>query len=128
MCRLSLTTYKTCPIFQECLQHYETALDYCKRELQNDEAYLSAITVTITYNLARLYEALHEFGKVPFLSLVRCSFPLIVKSEFSRSTDLKWSVLLLVRCSSLLIPLFYNQKAAYCCQMNSLIYLISKNN
>ena len=49
---------------QECLQHYETALDYCKRELQNDEAYLSAITVTITYNLARLYEALHEFGKV----------------------------------------------------------------
>ena len=50
--------------FQECLKHYENALDYCKRELQNDPEYLNAITVTITYNLARLYEALFEFGKV----------------------------------------------------------------
>ena len=49
------------------MKHYETALAYCKRELQNDEgdeAYYSAITVTITYNLARLYEALHETGRV----------------------------------------------------------------
>ena len=71
---------------QECLQHYETALDYCKRELQNDEAYLSAITVTITYNLARLYEALHEFGKVyqflNFLRLKHCSNCLAIFSMY----------------------------------------------
>ena len=67
--------------FQECLQHYETALDYCKRELQNDEAYLSAITVTITYNLARLYEALHEFGKVI------CCYVLYSGYEYSAGSD-----------------------------------------
>lgn len=43
--------------------HYEMSLERVKREAQTDETYYGAIFVTITYNLARLYELTHEYEK-----------------------------------------------------------------
>ncbi|XP_013407912.1 RNA polymerase-associated protein CTR9 homolog, partial [Lingula anatina] len=48
---------------QEARRYYESSLERSKMEAQNDETYYSAISVTTTYNLARLYEALHEDDK-----------------------------------------------------------------
>ena len=42
---------------------YEAALDHCKQESMQDETYYNAISVTMNYNLARLYEALFEYDK-----------------------------------------------------------------
>ena len=38
-------------------------MDHCKQESMQDETYYNAISVTMNYNLARLYEALYEFDK-----------------------------------------------------------------
>lgn len=42
---------------------YESSLSRCKQESQADESYYNAISVTTTYNLSRLHEALCEFDK-----------------------------------------------------------------
>ena len=44
-------------------KYYEASLERSKTDAQHDETYYSAISVTTTYNLARLYEALHEYDK-----------------------------------------------------------------
>lgn len=44
-------------------KYYEASLERSKSDAQHDETYYSAISVTTTYNLARLYEALHEYDK-----------------------------------------------------------------
>ncbi|KAK7475279.1 hypothetical protein BaRGS_00033510 [Batillaria attramentaria] len=49
--------------FQEARKYYEASLERSKTDAQHDETYYSAISVTTTYNLARLYEALHEYDK-----------------------------------------------------------------
>ncbi|XP_067928007.1 RNA polymerase-associated protein CTR9 homolog [Watersipora subatra] len=41
-------------------KYYEASLERSKRESEHDEHYYSAISVTTTYNLARLYEARNE--------------------------------------------------------------------
>lgn len=47
-----------------CLQKYYTAsLERSRAEAQHDETYYSAISVTTTYNLARLHEATHEYDE-----------------------------------------------------------------
>jgi len=48
---------------KESRKFYEAALDHCKQESMQDETYYNAISVTMNYNLARLYEALYEFDK-----------------------------------------------------------------
>lgn len=46
------------------LQKYYTAsLERSRAEAQHDETYYSAISVTTTYNLARLHEATHEYDE-----------------------------------------------------------------
>ena len=46
------------------LQKYYTAsLERSRSEAQHDETYYSAISVTTTYNLARLHEATHEYDE-----------------------------------------------------------------
>ncbi|WAR02104.1 CTR9-like protein [Mya arenaria] len=42
---------------------YTTSLDRSRAEAQHDETYYSAISVTTTYNLARLHEATHEYDE-----------------------------------------------------------------
>lgn len=45
-----------------CIQKYFLAsLDRAKAEAEHDEHYYNAISVTTSYNLARLYEAMCEF-------------------------------------------------------------------
>ena len=47
-----------------CFQkYYENSLERSRKEAQHDETYYSAISVTTTYNLGRLYEATHEYDK-----------------------------------------------------------------
>uniref|UniRef100_A0A8W8N0T7 Tetratricopeptide repeat protein 21A/21B fourth ARM domain-containing protein n=1 Tax=Magallana gigas TaxID=29159 RepID=A0A8W8N0T7_MAGGI len=46
---------------QEARKCYEASLERSRSEAQHDETYYSAISVTTTYNLARLYEATHEY-------------------------------------------------------------------
>ena len=46
---------------------YESSLERCKQESQADESYYSAISVTTTYNLSRLHEAMCEFDKAEAL-------------------------------------------------------------
>ena len=41
-------------------KYFAASLDRSRKEAQQDETYYSAISVTTTYNLGRLYEALHE--------------------------------------------------------------------
>ena len=43
--------------------HYEQSLECVRREAETDETYYGAISVTITYNLARLHELTHEHDK-----------------------------------------------------------------
>ncbi|RWS22039.1 RNA polymerase-associated protein CTR9-like protein, partial [Leptotrombidium deliense] len=47
----------------EASTNYEAALERCRLESANDENYFGSISVTINYNLARLYEALNLFDK-----------------------------------------------------------------
>ena len=53
--------------YHECKEHYELALQRARQERKQDEAYYSAISVTTTYNMARLHEALHEYDKAELL-------------------------------------------------------------
>ena len=46
---------------------YESSLERCKQESQADESYYNAISVTTTYNLSRLHEAMCEFDKAEAL-------------------------------------------------------------
>ncbi|KAL5007726.1 hypothetical protein ScPMuIL_016532 [Solemya velum] len=48
---------------QEAKKCYEASLERSRNEQQHDETYYSAISVTTTYNLARLYEATHEYDE-----------------------------------------------------------------
>ena len=48
-------------------KHYEQSLARAKTEAGHDETYYNAIRVTTNYNLARLYEALHEDDKAQAL-------------------------------------------------------------
>ncbi|PAA71304.1 hypothetical protein BOX15_Mlig004403g1, partial [Macrostomum lignano] len=52
---------------QEAIQCYQQALAYCERERQTDERYYGSITVTVRYNLARLYETVFEHDKAELL-------------------------------------------------------------
>lgn len=42
---------------------YEASLERSRNEAEHDEHYYGAISVTTTYNLARLYESLSMFDK-----------------------------------------------------------------
>lgn len=44
-------------------ENYQYAIERCREEEPNDERYFGSISVTINYNLARLYEANHCFSK-----------------------------------------------------------------
>ena len=46
---------------------YDQALDRCKQESLQDETYYSGVAVTTTYNLGRLYEAMHESERAEVL-------------------------------------------------------------
>ncbi|KAH7966563.1 hypothetical protein HPB49_017742 [Dermacentor silvarum] len=48
---------------QEARRFYEASLERSRTEANNDEHYYSSISVTTTYNLARLYEALSLFDR-----------------------------------------------------------------
>ncbi|EDO34243.1 predicted protein, partial [Nematostella vectensis] len=48
---------------KEAKRFYESSLDRSKQESHNDESYYNAISVTTTYNLARLHEAMCEIDK-----------------------------------------------------------------
>ncbi|XP_052800523.1 RNA polymerase-associated protein CTR9 homolog isoform X2 [Mya arenaria] len=48
---------------QDAKKFYTTSLDRSRAEAQHDETYYSAISVTTTYNLARLHEATHEYDE-----------------------------------------------------------------
>uniref|UniRef100_A0A2R5LJB8 Putative rna polymerase-associated protein ctr9 n=1 Tax=Ornithodoros turicata TaxID=34597 RepID=A0A2R5LJB8_9ACAR len=48
---------------QEARKYYESSLERCRTEAENDEHYYSSISITTTYNLARLYESLSLFDK-----------------------------------------------------------------
>ena len=52
--------HPTLPIIQS---YYEQALDRCKQETIQDETYYTEISVTITYSLGRLCEALCHFDQ-----------------------------------------------------------------
>ena len=68
-----------------CVQkNYEMSLERARREAQNDETYYGAISVTITYNLARLYETTHERDKAEKL------YKNILR-EHPNYIDCKWS-------------------------------------
>jgi RNA polymerase-associated protein CTR9 len=47
--------------FDECARYYTVALDNANSEIIHDKIYYSAIAVTISYNLGRLYEAKSEY-------------------------------------------------------------------
>ena len=69
-------------------KYYEASLDRSKKEAQHDETYYSAISVTTTYNLARLYEALHEFDKADkFYRNILRDHPNYVDCECSADLD-----------------------------------------
>ena len=44
-------------------KYYTASLERSRSEAQHDETYYSAISVTTTYNLARLHEATHEYDE-----------------------------------------------------------------
>lgn len=48
---------------KEAQKYYEASLERAKKEAENDETYYNAISVTTSYNLARLYEARYLFDK-----------------------------------------------------------------
>lgn len=47
--------------YDEAKKYYEAAFESASNDVPNDKIYYSAIGVTISYNLARLYEAKHEY-------------------------------------------------------------------
>lgn len=47
--------------FDECARYYTVALQSSNSEVIHDKIYYSAIAVTISYNLGRLYEAKYEY-------------------------------------------------------------------
>jgi RNA polymerase-associated protein CTR9 len=47
--------------FDDCKRYYEAALQTVSNELVHDKIYYGALSVTISYNIARLYEAKHEY-------------------------------------------------------------------
>ena len=47
--------------FDECARYYSAALQSSNNDIVHDKIYFSAIGVTISYNLGRLYEAKYEF-------------------------------------------------------------------
>lgn len=47
----------------ELQKHYMQSLERTRREMEGDETYYSALSVTLTYNLARMHEALYELDK-----------------------------------------------------------------
>lgn len=49
--------------YSEASTYYELALKRCKVEMEHDDHYFNLIQVTISYNLGRMYEALHEYNK-----------------------------------------------------------------
>ena len=53
--------------FQKAKTFYERSLERCLTERVNDERYYSAISVTITYNLARLCEATNDKERAAIL-------------------------------------------------------------
>ncbi|XP_077994649.1 RNA polymerase-associated protein CTR9 homolog [Glandiceps talaboti] len=48
---------------KEAKRYYEAAIERSKHEAQHDETYYSAISVTTSYNLARLHEATFAYDK-----------------------------------------------------------------
>lgn len=56
-------THAHCPLTLPIQSYYEQALDRCKQEAIQDETYYTEISVTITYNLGRLCEALCHFDQ-----------------------------------------------------------------
>lgn len=49
--------------YREASSYYELALKRCKVEMEHDDHYFNLIQVTISYNLGRMHEALHEYNK-----------------------------------------------------------------
>ncbi len=47
--------------FDEAKKFYEAALHFANNEVASDKVYYTAIGVSFAYNLARVYEAKHEF-------------------------------------------------------------------
>ncbi|XP_022088278.1 RNA polymerase-associated protein CTR9 homolog [Acanthaster planci] len=48
---------------QEAKRYYEASLLHSKAEAEHDETYYGAISVSVSYNLARLYESMFQFDK-----------------------------------------------------------------
>lgn len=48
-------------MFSTSQKYFLASLDRAKAEAEHDEHYYNAISVTTSYNLARLYEAMCEF-------------------------------------------------------------------
>ncbi|CAL1299315.1 unnamed protein product [Larinioides sclopetarius] len=48
---------------QDAKKFYEASLERARNDAQHDENYYNAISVTTTYNLARLYESFSQFDK-----------------------------------------------------------------
>eukprot|EP00118_Oscarella_pearsei_P009930 m.58713 g.58713 ORF g.58713 m.58713 type:complete len:1092 (+) comp34825_c0_seq5:588-3863(+) len=61
------TCYAELHDLEEAKRHYDMALERAEAESKRDETYYHGISVTITYNLARLHEASHEHGKAEIL-------------------------------------------------------------
>jgi RNA polymerase-associated protein CTR9 len=53
--------------YPESKKHYELALQRARQERKQDESYYGAISVTTTYNMARLHEEMHEYDKAEIL-------------------------------------------------------------
>lgn len=79
-------------VFVWLQKYYEASLERSKRESEHDESYYNAISVTTTYNLARLYETRSEVDKAEKLykdilkehpNYVDCEFKLF----FHRNSD-----------------------------------------
>ena len=52
-----------CGDYEKAKSYYEQTLERCRQERLQDETYYSNITVSINYNLARLYEELCDFER-----------------------------------------------------------------
>lgn len=48
---------------EDASSNYKSAIERCNADMANDENYYGSILITISYNLARLYEALHMHGE-----------------------------------------------------------------
>ncbi|GBN80056.1 RNA polymerase-associated protein CTR9 [Araneus ventricosus] len=52
---------------QDAKKFFEASLEHARKDAEQDENYYNAISVTTTYNLARLYESLSQFDKAECL-------------------------------------------------------------